>query len=287
MSKIDYSLELNEYCINLNSINRDISVNENPLKFTVWLNDDHRTSTLNRYFTNVKFVNFEYIIFPYYIKLTKTKMKTTNSLYNDIITILPSTGDVNTQTTYNSNTYEICNKVITDISTVNFTMNSDISNSYEYINNAGTITVNIYSPIKIDSPGNHIQYISIQPCDNKYVFNTTGNSNYFRHVFPKLKKTSDLYLSTKKSYIEFKNSELLDIKKINVELLDLNCNAITISNLDYNTQTYSEIGLNETPSYTHPTYYLRHPFNPKFQIDIFLKVGCCERKVIKESVFNK
>jgi len=281
------NIELNNYCVNLNSINRDLTIDKNPLKFTIWMNDDHNTSTVNRFFTHIKFIKFEHIVFPYYISLNKYKINESNALYNTINTNLSDLNvDVNEQYTFNNNTYEICNKVIVDnITTINFTMNGITTTSYEYINNDSTITINYYSGIQINTIGNHIQYMSIAPSDNKYIFNTK-NGTYFRHVFPRLDPTSDLYTDMKLSYVKFKDSELIDVKRLNVELLDLNCKPILISNLDYNYQGHNVIGLNETRQFTDPEYYLRHPLNSKFQIDIFMNIACYEQSIDEINPFN-
>jgi|SaaInlStandDraft_4_1057021.scaffolds.fasta_scaffold18923_1 hypothetical protein len=272
------SIEVNNHCININSVNRDLLANRNPMKFTVWMNDDHGSSSINKSFDNIKFINFEYIVFPKYIKMLKAKMKVTNSLFTDIITVMGGTVTVNNQITLNNKTYEICNKVG---SIVNFTIDGILTTSYEYINDT---TVNIYTPININTMGNEIQYISLQPCDNKYIY-STKNKNFFKYVFPKLNKTSDMFLSTKKSYIEFKKSELLSLKRIFVELLDSQCEPIIIDNLDYEFQSHNIKGLHEDVDYTDPSYYLRHPLNPNFQIDIFLKIGQYEQGLLKQSSF--
>jgi len=280
--------ELNSYCVNLNSINRDMTVDKNPLKFTVWMNDDHKTSTISRFFKHVKYIIFEYIIFPNYISLNKYKITTVDSLYNTIHTDIGDLNvDVNMQYTFGDNTYEICNKVINgNKTTINFTMNIDKTISYEYINNNSTIIINYYSGIATNTPGNFIQYMSIQPCDNKYIFNTK-NATYFRQVFPKLVPTSDIFIAIKNSYVLFKPCELLDVKRLNIELLDLNCKPIVINNLDYDYKAHIPVGLNETVQYTDPSYYLRHPLNHNFQIDIFLKIGCYEQSAETINPFNK
>jgi hypothetical protein len=272
------SIEINHHCINLNSINRDLNVNKNPLKFTVWMNDDHGSSSINKSFSNVKFINFEYIVFPKYIKLLKQKMKTNDALFSDIITIMATDPNINTQVTLNNKTYEICNKVDTII---NFTINQNKNISYEYIDNS---TINIYLPISLSTIGNEIQYISIQPCDNKYIY-STKQKNFFKYVFPKLNKTSDMFLSTKKSYVTFKDSELLELKRIYIELLDSNCEPIIINNLDHDYSAHIEKGLNIDVDYNDPSYYLRHPLNPDLQIDIFMKIGQYEQGLIKTSAF--
>lgn len=213
------SIEINEHCINLNSVNRDLLANKNPLKFTVWMNDDHGTSSINKSFSNVKFINFEYIVFPQYIKLLKTKMKITNPLFIDIINMSKNEIKVNEQITINNNTFEICNKLNT---VINFTINKNKNITYEYINDT---IINIYTPTLLSTIGNEIQYISIQPCDNKYIY-STKNKNFFKYVFPKLNKISDMFLSIKKSYVEFNKSDLLELKRIYVELLDSQCETI-------------------------------------------------------------
>lgn len=278
--------ELNTYCINLNSVNRDLKVNKNPLKFTVWLNDDHGSSCINRKFTHIKFINFEHIIFPNYIQILKQKVTDSDVLYADINTLFsPLTQTINSQYSLNDNTFEICNKVINGVETsINFTVNMDITCSYEYINNNSNITINKYVPVSLDNPGNHIQYISIQPCDNKYIY-STKNGNFFKYVFPKLDKKSDLYESKKKSYAIFSDNELLELKRIYVEMLGNNCQPIIINNLDYNYSSHSYVALNEQPNYSSPSHYPRHPLNQKFQIDIFLKVGNYEQQ-LKTNVFT-
>jgi hypothetical protein len=52
-------IQVEEYDINLNSGNRDISVNSNPLNFTVWLSpgSTRTKSFLPRVFKNVKYIS--------------------------------------------------------------------------------------------------------------------------------------------------------------------------------------------------------------------------------------
>lgn len=279
--------ELNIHCINLNSVNRDLRVNKNPLNFTVWLNDDHGSSSIKKRFTHIKFINFEYIVFPSCIQLLKQKMLDGNILKADIITLFSGlTQNLNEQYILNDKTYEICNKVINDNKTTyNFTINENKEISYEYINDNSIITINIYTPVLLSTPGNHIQYISIQPCDNKYIY-STKNGDFFKYVFPKLKTTSDLYTSSKKSFIQFKNNELLEMKRIYVQLLNNNCQPIIIHNLDNDYSAHGYKTLNEAVDYSSPSYYPRHPLNPKFQIDIFLKIGNYEQQLTFNNIFS-
>jgi hypothetical protein len=60
-----------------------------------------------------------------------------------------------------------------------------------------------------------------------------------------------------------------------------------INNLDHNYGAYSEPELNEETDYSHPRYYLRHPLNPSFQLDLFISIECFEKKLTLQSVFNK
>jgi hypothetical protein len=69
-------IQIEEHDINLNSFDRDISVNSNTLNFTVWLSpgSTRSKSFLPRVFKNVKYISFEHVIFPKYIQLNKFRL---------------------------------------------------------------------------------------------------------------------------------------------------------------------------------------------------------------------
>lgn len=283
MSKI----YLEKYSISFSSSNRDDKSDKSPLNFTVWLNDEKNKSNIYRSFKNIKKVNFEHVVFPNYMQLIKTEVLNTDPSYNDIITVMSGfSSNINDQLTLGTNTYEICN-AHTNIGThINFTINGNTLESFEHINTSGSITIYKYTPISIDSPGNRIQFLSIHPCDNTHIY-STKNKNIFRYLFPKLKSGSDLYMYTRASTITYPNGNLLQMKKLIVQLMDNQGNPMNINNLDYNYGTYSAKSLNEDSDYSHPTYYLRHPLNPHFQLDIFISIECYEKKLELNSVFNK
>jgi len=278
-------LHLEKYSINFSSSNRDEQMDRSPLNFTVWLNDEKSKSSIYRSFKNIKKINFEHVNFPSYIQLHKFKVSDNDPSYNDIITALSTLSPVvDKQLILNSNTYEICNIFTNNMTSINFTINGNKNICYEYINNLNVISVYKYCPISIDSAGNRIQFLSIHPCDNTQIY-TTKNKNIFKYLFPKLKSGSDLYLFSRKSTIIYPDNNTLQMKKLVIKLLDLQSEPIVINNLDYSTNAYSTLMLNEEPKYSHPNYYLRHPFNPKFQLDIFMSIECFEKHLILNTVF--
>jgi hypothetical protein len=277
---------IEKYNINFSSSDRDNLSDKSPLNFTVWLNDDKSKSTIYRSFKNIKKINFNHIVFPSYVQLIKLQVTDTDPLYDNIITVLTDV-DVsnNDQLTFDSDTYEICNAYIDGLSYVNFTINKNINESFEFINDGGTITVYKYIPITIDSPGNRIQYLSIHPCDNTQIY-STHNKNIFRYLFPKLKTGTDLYTFTRQSSITYPNNNLLQIKKLMVQLMNNRGEPMIINNLDHNYGSHSNVELNDESDYSHPKYYLRHPLNPMYQLDIFMSIECFEKRLQLQSVFN-
>ena len=280
-TKMFPDIQIEEFDLNLFSGDRDLDINKNPLNFIIWLNQqnsNNRKCHLPRVFKNIKYINFEHIIFPKFIQLIKVSMINDLS-YNQIINDIAN--NIFTDISLNLNlintsflNYQICNvKNTLNFLQINFTINNRSNVIYEYTNNNNIIILDKYYGIPTNSPGNHIQYISIHPTNNKFILNTKYKS-IFRPVFPKLKSNTDLYTAIKKSLIIYKNTDLLNIYKININLLDHNYNPIIINNLDYyvdNNKCSCDIGRKK---YSCPCYYLRHPLNPKFQLELFIKIGC-------------
>ena len=175
-------IQIEEHDINLNSVDRDISVNSNPLNFTVWLNpgSTRSKSFLPRVFKNVKYISFEHIIFPKYNKLNMFDGSADLSanifisdISNSINTIVI---DDNIISTIDSNiSYQICNLTSDEISVcVNFTINFNKEISWEliYCKKTHNKILNKYLPILTSGLSNYIQHICIQPTNNKFLFNT-------------------------------------------------------------------------------------------------------------------
>lgn len=285
-------IQIEEFNLNLNSDDRDLNVNKNPLNFTIWLNpgNTHNKSFLPRIYENVKYINFEHIIFPKLVDLNKF-----NALLDLSANIIMN--DINNNFTYNANhdeniakidsdilNYQICNvQSSTNYLQINFTIDFKKKIVYEYTNTNNIIKFDKYSGLSINSPGNHIQFICIQPTNNKFIFNTK-NKSVFRQIYPALKKQSDLFLAVKKSFIVYKNTDLLNIYKIDIKLLDANYEPIIIHNLDVSInpdiKCLCEL---DVKKYSCKCYYLRHPLNKRFQLDIFLKLGCLKQEFNKKN----
>lgn len=254
-----------EYCLIINSKDRNITSNLQPLDFKIEFNSEK--SNIQKIYKNVKYIGFENVLLPKYIQLNKLLMYESNIYYHTLLNFFQNNSVINIDCQYILNpqcSIQICNS---NSQSINFTINENITMSYEYIIN--TNIINIYKPICMSGPGHNIQYILLNPCKNPFMFNTK-NKDVFRYVFPKLNPDSDLYCHTRKSYIVFKNSNLIDIKKIHVQLLNSDFENIIINNLDNST-------LLNNGQYSNPSYYIRHPNNPKFQIELFLNIGVFER----------
>ena len=285
-------IQIDEHDININSIDRDTNINFNPLNFTVWLNPGptKTKSFLPRVFKNVKYINFEHIVFPKYIQLNKFNFlsdPSSNLIINDIsnnFTFNANHNDNISKINLNILDYQICNVISRDnYLEVSITINFKKSIVYTYIRINDIITLDKFKGIYTNSPGNHIQYICIQPTNNKFIYNTK-NKSVFRQVFPKLTKNSSLYIGIKKSFIVYKNTDLLNVYKLDIKLLDFNYEPIIINNLDHNIETNKCLcNLDDTIKYSCSCYYLRHPLNLNFQIDIFLKFGCLIQDLNKKS----
>jgi hypothetical protein len=268
------SKSVNEYSININSINRELLPTTSPFNFTVWLNS---TSTIERSFKNVKFVAIDHITFPTFIQIIKHYVTNSDLLYNDINEICNDlTATINEQYEYNGNTYEICNKYEENGKTyINFTINENKLTCYEYVKSDSSFTIYKYLPIELNSISNTIQYISIDSLNNMFIHNTNGH-NMFKYVLPKLKTDTNLYSYLKHNKTVFRDSCLQHIKKMQISILDSNSNVIKLNNLDPLYSNSTKYSLNEPSDYSSPNYYLRHPLNPRFQVDLFLRIGCYE-----------
>ena len=270
---------ITEYSINLNSINRDVIINNSPFDFITRFDD------LRESFKKVKYISIDHITFPSFVQIIKQNIDSTDVLYNDInLMFCDLDSTINEQYEYNGNTYEICNiNVIDDCTFINFTMNENKLLSYEYVKTSSSFNIYKYIPIDLNSVANTIQYISINPLNNIMIHNTHGH-NMFKYVLPKLKTDTQLYYYLKNTKTVFRDTCLQNIKKMQITILDSNSNIIKLNNIDNKCANASCTTLNEPKDYSSPSYYLRHPLNPRFQIDIFLRIGCYEQE-LKSSIF--
>lgn len=286
-------VQVEEHDVNLFSGDRDISVNANPLNFTVWLSPGatRTKSFLPRVFKNVKYMSFEHVIFPKYIKLNKYNGSTdtsANIFITDIsnsIQSLKINGDITSSIDQNIS-YQICNIQNSGLKTyVNFTVNFCTDNSWELIYDNQTFEkiLNKYIPSLTSGNSNYIQHICIQPTNNRFLFNT-ANISEFRPLFPKLNTKSDLFYAIKKTYVVYKNSDLLNIYKFDVKLLDSTYKPIQIDNLDFSIQTPKCTCCFPTGDirYSCECYYPRHPMYYGYQIDLFLKIGTLVQELNKK-----
>jgi hypothetical protein len=183
--------------------------------------------------------------------------------------------------------YQICNIQSSGLNTnVNFTINFCTKICWELIYNNQTYTkiLNKYIPSLTSGSSNHIQHICIQPTNNKFLFNTK-NISEFRPLFPKLNNYTDLYYAIKKTYVVYKNSDLLNIYKFDIKLLDSSYKPIQINNLDFSIQTNNCTCCLPTGDikYSCKCYYPRHPFYYGYQIDLFLKIGTLVQELNKKT----
>lgn len=291
-------IQIEEHDVNLCSNDRDISVNPNPLNFTVWLSpgSTRTRSFLPRLFKNVKYISFEHIIFPKYCKLNMYDGSTdgsANIFISDIsnsILVLKSNDDIVSSIDTNIS-YQICNVQNSDlVISVNFTVNFNKEICWELIYYKQTTNkiLNKYIPSLTSGSTNYIQHICIQPTNNKFLFNTK-NISEFRPLFPKLNKNTDLYYAIKKAFIVYKNTDLLNIYKFDIKLLDSTYTPIVINNLDISVSAYKKCVCNYPTgeiTYSCACYYLRHPMYYGYQLDLFLKIGILVQELNKKTYFS-
>jgi hypothetical protein len=287
-------IQVEEHDINLNSGDRDVLVNSNPLNFTVWLSpgSTRTKSFLPKVFKNVKYIAFEHIIFPKFSKLNMYSGMgdlSANIFIQDISNfVFVAKPDDNLVSPTNPNiSYQICNvyKLGSEVK-INFTVNYDNAICWELIYSSKTL--NKYIPSLTSGSTNYIQHICIQPTNNRFVFNTK-NISEFRPVYPKLNKSSDLFLAIKKTFVVYKNSDLLNIYKFDIKLLDSSYQPIIINNLDLNVTNFTKCSCNyptDEIKYSCPCYYPRHPMYFGYQLDLFLKIGTLVPELNRKSYFN-
>jgi hypothetical protein len=73
-------IDITEHNININSKDRNIKKDKNPLQFTIKLSD---YECFPNVYKNVKYLNFDNIVFPYYYQLLKYNT-------NELVQFLPS-----------------------------------------------------------------------------------------------------------------------------------------------------------------------------------------------------
>jgi hypothetical protein len=289
-------IDITEYNINLNSKDRNIKRDKNPLDFTINLNNGDDFTFFPQIYKNVKYINFDHIIFPYYYQLLKYKENYAQNdiMLNDIQSIFLLNFDnmdkIGIEIETINNSYQICNIISRyNYIEVNYTINRNKEICYNYINDNNNITISYYKGYSIKNPGNYINYISINKMENEFIY-STNNVPFFKDIYPKMKINSELYIATRKSYIIYKNSNLITINKFIIKLFDSQLKQILINNLDYDILNINNI-CNicncsfENINYSCKCYYLRHPLNNHFQIDIFIKIGCYTPDFNKEVFF--
>lgn len=291
-------IQVEEHDVNLCSSDRDISVNSNPLNFTVWLSpgSTRSRSFLPKVFKNVKYISFEHVIFPKYNKLNMFNGLSDPSanifitdISNSIYSIQPNDDIVSMID--NNISYQICNVTNTDLKiSVNFTINfcKEICWELIYWKQTNNKNLNKYIPSLTTGLSNYIQHICIQPTNNKFLFNTK-NISEFRPLFPRLNKNTDLYYAIKKTFVVYKNSDLLNIYKLDVKFLDSTYTPIIIENLDTTINSYNKCSCNFPTGdikYSCACYYPRHPMYFGYQVDLFLKIGTLVQELNKKTYIS-
>lgn len=252
--------------LHINSVDRDSKIYSSPFNFTIVFSDP--TSNIQKTFKNVKYVGFENVLFPHCIQINKFLL-TDNDMINELLDFFINNQNININDQYSNLNYlkfksiEICNK---DSKTINFTLNEYSNKCYEWIIDNNTF--NYYIPV-FTCESDSLQYINFKEINNPYIA-STKNKLIYKYFYPKIRQDSEIYQSSRKSYVTYKNNELVKLSRLSIELLDINMNLLTVNNFDYNCNNNGIYGKN---------YYIRHPLNPKFQLELFLNVGTIEKNL--------
>ena len=276
--------------INFSSADRDLTYDENPFSFKVRgapMNGSH-TSYLPKTFSRISSLKIEQIIYPQNVNIYKTYV------IDDTILL-----DLKDQFPYDKfgekfhiqkidrellDKYQICNVYEEESSGtlfVNFTVQSDKTNVYEFITNGTSDILNKYFPESIQTSKNHLQYIHIDGLDTSLT-HTTNELNsrvqVLRQIFPRYKQCCDEFYESKKSNVYFHSEQ--KINDIRLKILNAQYQEIVLENQDFNVQNPSKCSCSSfaDPVYSCACYYLRHPYHTKNQIDIFMSLKYASSK---------
>ena len=198
----------------------------------------------------------------------------------DFLANLSTHNNIDIEYTYDIITYRVA---YIDLQIIDFIINNDYTQyySYEIINNK----VYLYTQSTRSILNEPYIYLNINFPDNT-TFNTSKLINNFNFkLVPILSTTNYIYYKAIKQYILKTISTIQSINNLTISLSDSTNKKLTNNFL--NTNLYQSKYIicncnNDIKLASCYCTYIRHPFNPKFQIDIGFKIGQIQNELINK-----
>jgi len=303
----DNKIKLNYHENNLiiDSSDRDFTFFKNPFEFVVKfdpLPSDNGPIIERKGIKNIKYILIDTIRIPLFYSLNRTISNPDNDIIslikNNIINDINNkynlqnlTGNQlqftlnriqniysNKQFNFNNGTIEICNFVLTDINNwqCNYTLNTDNTTAYLITNSNNNYSSSYYkvsTQNRIDNA--NIVYLQIKELTTTNI-STDSTVSFYAPLYPK-KITKNInpmiQFDCKKNLKIYKDTDLQHMDKLSICLYDNNYKKITNLFLDNTVNaTICKCGI-EDINYSCSCYYLRHPGNPMWQMNMLFKVG--------------
>jgi len=305
---------LNEYIINIDSSDRNITYYPNQFKLRVLFNASSDTSAdlkILRSFENIKYLRLETATFPRYYSLKFLDVSTTSAITDanektivDAIRsrihvtkdatsaafmayIVGYTPPTNYQVQFVAYTYTSNTNINAKISIIN---PSNVSIAYElqYVGaNDSTFTTSRYivDTTKDLSKDRYLMINLDEITDNTQ--NSTSGKNQYNYLYPDY--ITDNYFYGDNHFVDkiFKNAKLGMIQNLTITMSDSFGNLIQggkyIDKVDSTTNTTSTTDtITSTTVYNDSLTYIRHPYYRNFQLTLMFKVGCYETEIDKK-----
>jgi hypothetical protein len=287
-----------EYIVHVNSSDRNISEYPNPFKYKVnfLTTSSDKNATIQKSFTNVRYIKIETCTFPRLYKLSKTQIST-NPLINPLFDNLPNSNynfimnDINYTVIIS---YNLSNKLIINYTETLLDPYECMTKCYETIKINNSYTTFKYEIINKKLDNEKYIVASINEINNVSSFSTDKLlSTAFTVLYPENVNETTLYTESKLCEKIYKYSDLGNINKITLslydplgKLLDINTKAL---DMDINLINYCNCSTdnngNNIRNYSCICSYIRHPLYTKFQNNIMFKIGVVETTTDKR-MFN-
>lgn len=254
--------QIHEKFVVLDSLDRDVIYDKNPYVFNI---------NIDPVIRNVKYIGIDNVILPYLNELQAEELDPSSNTAI-VSAIDASINEISIDSSFNivGKNIQICNLVKNGGSwEINYTEDGDPSVVFRIVK---TNSISMYRYFVNNRYVSHkvifLQFDNIV-CN---LIKTLNQISSCVQLYPKKIIADSLWFNIKKDIIVFKNTEMVNIPKINIRFIDDDGNILTFPNLDYSitTNKYSN-----TP-YSSPKYYIRHPLYTKWQVHVVFKFGVVE-----------
>ena len=292
---------MNEYIVNIDSIDRDINRYPNPFNYKVYFKSipNQTGAVINRNFKNVKYLDLQSMILPrkFYINKDILDINTIDNNINSLFNPNTKSGDL---FILSDKEYLVIDYYNNDIKTLVYMLKPN--NNFISINECWEISKNssnfiYYHHFFLDNYSLEqekflLLYID-EITDNKKLSSNYNIEKAFSILYPDYTNSEYYYLDTRFVEKTYKFSELgnidnLTIKICNSQGVQLNINQSALDNniktlnscycIDILTKTYNK-------KYNCCCCYFRHPYFLKNQNNLLFKIGVVETDIDKR-VFN-